>query len=130
MSAQRRKFTAEFKREPVALVRRSGRSANQVALELAAKERWSCIDFGTEYTCWTFSALALAVLRSSCAGQRRVLQRWGPQTGSRLPINATIPPCLALRFTRSPPTIRHAARLSCPSRFVSSAAAFLVGGLT
>ena len=36
MSALRRKFTAEFKQEAVALVRRSGRSANQLAQELGA----------------------------------------------------------------------------------------------
>lgn len=44
MSAQRRKFTAEFRQEAVALVRRSGQSANQVAKELGisqtALSRW------------------------------------------------------------------------------------------
>lgn len=44
MRAQRRKFTAEFKHEAVALVRRSGQSANQVAKELGisqtALSRW------------------------------------------------------------------------------------------
>ena len=44
MSAQRRKFTAEFRQEAVALVQRSGQSANQVAKELGisqtALSRW------------------------------------------------------------------------------------------
>ena len=35
MRTLRRKFTSEFKQEAVALVQRSGRSANQVAQELA-----------------------------------------------------------------------------------------------
>lgn len=34
MSTQRRQFTPEFKQEAVALVRQSGRSANQVAKDL------------------------------------------------------------------------------------------------
>jgi transposase len=38
MSALRRKFTAEFKQEAVALVQRSGRSANQVAQELGVSQ--------------------------------------------------------------------------------------------
>jgi len=44
MSVPRRKFTAEFKQEAVALVRRSGQSANQVAKELGVSQtalsRW------------------------------------------------------------------------------------------
>ena len=44
MSLQRRKFTSEFKAEAVALVRRTGQSANQVAKELGisqtALSRW------------------------------------------------------------------------------------------
>lgn len=38
MSVLRRKFTSEFKQEAVALVRRSGRSANQVAQELGVSQ--------------------------------------------------------------------------------------------
>jgi transposase-like protein len=38
MSALRRKFTSEFKQEAVALVQRSGRSANQVAQELGVSQ--------------------------------------------------------------------------------------------
>jgi len=38
MSAPRRKFTSEFKQEAVALVRRSGQSANQVAKELGVSQ--------------------------------------------------------------------------------------------
>ena len=38
MSALRRKFTSEFKQEGVALVQRSGRSANQVAQELGVSQ--------------------------------------------------------------------------------------------
>ncbi len=44
MSAPRRTFTAEFKQEAVALVQRSGQSANQVAKELGVSQtalsRW------------------------------------------------------------------------------------------
>jgi len=44
MSIARRTFTAEFKQEAVALIRRSGQSANQVAKELGvsrtALSRW------------------------------------------------------------------------------------------
>ena len=44
MGTQRRKFTSEFKQEAVALVRRSGQSANQVAKELGVSQtalsRW------------------------------------------------------------------------------------------
>jgi transposase len=38
MSVLRRKFTSEFKQEAVALVQRSGRSANQVAQELGVSQ--------------------------------------------------------------------------------------------
>ena len=38
MSAPRPKFTSEFKQEAVALVRRSGQSANQVAKELGVSQ--------------------------------------------------------------------------------------------
>ena len=38
MSGLRRKVTAEFKEEAVALVQRSGRSANQVAQELGVSQ--------------------------------------------------------------------------------------------
>ena len=38
MSALRRKFPSEFKQEAVALVQRSGQSANQVAQELGASQ--------------------------------------------------------------------------------------------
>ena len=38
MRAPRRKFTSEFKQEAVALVRRSGQSANQVAKELGISQ--------------------------------------------------------------------------------------------
>lgn len=44
MGKERRKFSSEFKQEAVALVRRSGQSANQVAKELGisqpAVSRW------------------------------------------------------------------------------------------
>jgi transposase len=44
MSLQRRKFTSEFKAEAVALVRRTGQSANQIAKELGVSQtalsRW------------------------------------------------------------------------------------------
>ena len=44
MRVPRRKFTTEFKQEAVALVRRSGQSANQVAKELGVSQtavsRW------------------------------------------------------------------------------------------
>ena len=44
MSVQRRKFTAEFKAEAIALVRRTGHSANQIAKELGVSQtalsRW------------------------------------------------------------------------------------------
>ncbi len=44
MSGVRRKYTSDFKQEAVALVRRSGRSANQVAQELGVSQtalsRW------------------------------------------------------------------------------------------
>jgi transposase len=44
MSTQRRKFTSEFKAEAVALVRRTGQSANQIAKELGVSQtalsRW------------------------------------------------------------------------------------------
>jgi transposase len=44
MGMQRRKFSSEFKQEAVALVQRSGQSANQVAKELGvsptALSRW------------------------------------------------------------------------------------------
>ena len=44
MRVARRKFTVEFKQEAVALVRRSGQSANQVAQELGVSQtalsRW------------------------------------------------------------------------------------------
>ena len=44
MSMQRRKFTSEFKAEAVALVRRTGESANQIAKELGVSQtalsRW------------------------------------------------------------------------------------------
>lgn len=39
MSAQRRKFTAEFRQEVVALVRRSSQSTNPVAKEVASARR-------------------------------------------------------------------------------------------
>jgi transposase-like protein len=38
MSAQRRKFTDEFRQEAGALVQRSGQSANQVAKELGISQ--------------------------------------------------------------------------------------------
>jgi transposase len=44
MGMQRRRFSSEFKQEAVALVRRSGQSANQVAKELGVSQtalsRW------------------------------------------------------------------------------------------
>ena len=44
MSLPRRKFTAEFKAEAIALVRRTGHSANQIAKELGVSQtalsRW------------------------------------------------------------------------------------------
>ncbi len=44
MSVQRRKFMAEFKAEAIALVRRTGHSANQIAKELGVSQtalsRW------------------------------------------------------------------------------------------
>lgn len=39
MSLPRRKFTAEFKAEAIALVRRTGHSANQIAKELESARR-------------------------------------------------------------------------------------------